>query len=177
MFLQFVYKPKILTSTNNSTKNQRTNKHTKKQRFVGGLQFTTNLKHITYVNFFQVIWALKSGDFMCMNVHIGFKGSLSHLRGVFLENSNFLILWHCLMLFFLKSKTNYCTVVLCKLEHTHIFSSALVNFFLDGLNLQKGFLGCHTEHKQKSLYKKESLIKRFRKLHSSLLSLDTLEIR
>ena len=43
MFLQFVYKPEILTSTNNSTKNQRTNKHTKKQRFVGGLQFTTNL--------------------------------------------------------------------------------------------------------------------------------------
>ena len=74
----------------------------KKQRFVGGLQFTTNLKHIAYVNFFQVIWALKSGDFMCMNVHmkspdfsaqrITFKGSLSHLRGVFLDNSNFLIL-------------------------------------------------------------------------------------
>ena len=110
MFLQFVYKPEILTSTNNSTKNQRTNKHTKKQRFVGGLQFTTNLKHIAYVNFFQVIWALKSGDFMCMNVHmkspdfsaqrITFKGSLSHLRGVFLDNSNFLILWYCLMLFF-----------------------------------------------------------------------------
>ena len=102
MFLQFVYKPEILTSTNNSTKNQRTNKHTKKQRFVGGLQFTTNLKHIAYVNFFQVIWALKSGDFMCMNVHmkspdfsaqrITFKGSLSHLRGVFSDNSNFLIL-------------------------------------------------------------------------------------
>ena len=102
MFLQFVYKPEILTSTNNSTKNQRTNKHTKKQRFVGGLQFTTNMKHIAYVNFFQVTWALKSGDCMCMNVHIGFKGSLSHLRGVFLENSNFLILWHCLMLFFFK---------------------------------------------------------------------------
>ena len=84
-------------------------------------------------------------------------------------NSNFLILLHCLMLFFFKkSKTNYCTVVLCKLEHTHILSSALVNFFLDGLNLLKGFLGCHTEHKQKSLCKKESLIEPFGKLNSSL---------
>lgn len=75
MFLQFVYKPEILTFTNNNKKSQRKNKQTNKQRFVGGLQFTTNVKHIAYVNFFQVIWALKSEDCMYMYVHIGFKGS------------------------------------------------------------------------------------------------------